>query len=598
MAGHDEERPPLASASWRAPWVGQALLCLLGLLLVLPFADKPPHIDEESYVFIGHALQAHWGTPYHWWRAWQPTWTATEHSYLYAHPPFFLWWSALTEWLCGDNLVGRRLCALPFVFGLTLGIAGLARAFLSPSASQRSLGPSLLDPTPWTLVLLTGPCLLLILHQSLMPDLPWLCFIMLACAQGVRAPRHVQGLSWPHIRAGLLLGVAAWIKYPALVLLPLGFVFPGATRASAFGWMAGALAVVLPGELWLRSIYGTSHLLHVLTTSPQIDHTSGVARALGMLTQLGFCALGPGVILRFWSRDATRAARASLMAVLVGGVSWILARQAGDRSDVLGFWVIWAELEPSFPPVTPAWTLGVLLACALGGALLSAMRLRSPEDRFLTSWALLAMGAVLVGHNFSSTRYLGPAVVPLGLLLGRALRRGGGLGFPFGWKERGAQAVWGLGLALSLGLAQADRALALAYPTLGTQVAQEIEQLRVPGTTVWFRGEWGFRAELEARGYRTLPPGVWPAPGDILVWAELAGSGRLLPELKLERERMLEGPWARLRVMWPGRAGFYASVLGILPFSWFPGPLERVGLGRVPVRPDSEAPNPGEGRVH
>ncbi len=423
------------------------------------------------------------------------------------------WQSAL------DAAPALRLSGLPWV-----ALYGAAAGWLlRRDVTRPALGAALL----------LSPALLLALQATLMIDLGALA-LSAAAAAVWRMDRGAK----TDAAAGILLGLACSWKYPALVLLP-ALLFDargGRWRRSWPTWLA--FAGVWGGvQLWLVAVYGRIHLLHVLTTAPEIARGPLPGRALGVLVRLGL-VFGPLTALllpRLWPAALAGAA-------LAGAATWGLSLYE-TGGDVL---------------------LMAALGAGGGGALALAAASLGGRGRLYGAWALLALAAVVFGHNYAGGRYLLPAALPLAVLGGRALSR----------RRRAAlaaAAIWGL---LGLALVQAERAQAEATEALAAEAAARWPAGR-------FTGEWTLRWRLSAAGWTAWVPGE-PLPPGVVFVAPLHSSPAPLPE-GLTPLTVLESPargGLRLTDLERG-IGYHAETLGPLPFGWGEGPLETLRVYEV-----------------
>lgn len=280
--------------------------------------------------------------------------------------------------------------------------------------------------------------------------------------------------------------------------------------------------------------YGRPHLLVVIAQAPRIDRGPLEGRAWGTLLRLGL-ALGPVALL-------ARPRWALLGAGVVAAVG--LPRALGASM----------EFTPGQQAGAALWLFAGLglLGVALGGA-----------RRLPARWALLALAAVVVGHNYASARYLLPALAPLAVLLADRAR------WPaLAW---GGAVLWG-GLALALSRAETRQAEA------AVEVAGQLAAGVPPGR---FTGEWSFRWKMRALGWTFHSPGEPLAPGERLA-APTVSSPAELPPLLLPL-RAVEAGEGWLRLVDPAAGvGYPSETLGPLPVGLGKGPLEQGRLYEVP----------------
>lgn len=494
-----------------------ARLALVAALVAALCAASVPVLDEESYLAIAGQLDPL--RPYDWWRPWPPWNGAREaDAFVYAHPPLFLWWTWAVTTLPLPFSIAHRLVGVPFA-----ALLGGSVAVLAQHTCRR--------PALAGLVWLTAPVVVLSLQRGFMPDLMVAALMTAAVAGWVRAQWAV---------AGLMLGLAIWTKYPAMMVIPallLDGVVRGSLRRSGALWLVAAAVFVL-GEGWLAASYGRIHLIEVLTRAGEIPRGEVWGRLLGVLTRLSL--IGPMLLVLLPPGRRL----VGLPAVFLAGLVFVLA-----------------------DPVTLPEQSGALLVLAVLGGLcltVSLLALRrgvmtGGSEVLLGSWALCVIGGVAIGHNFAAARYLLPASAPIVLLVVMSLeqRRLGRQALVAG------AAVCGL---LSVVLTRSEHRYAAAADDLAEQViaAHPVGQ---------FTGEWTFRWRMEQAGWVFYTGDVVPG---VVVAALVNGSPGALPEgwRELERRRV---PGTGLRVIAVAdRIGLYGETLGPLPMGWSDAALEEV----------------------
>lgn len=524
-------------------------LALCAAVVTVVLAAAVPVLDEESYLDIARQLDP--ARPYDWWRPWPPWGSAREaDAYVYAHlPGFFMWvwaWVRAAGLRPDSDLVApiKMAAGLPWAALLGWGVGRLAERVTT---------------RPWLAagVWLAGPVALLGLQRGLMPDL-MLTSLMTLCVVGwLEASTTTGGLSrrW-RVWAGAALGAAVTVKYSALVMVPVLLLHQRATRVRAgltwlsFGLVWGAV------ELWLAGLYGRVHLVEVLTRAHELGHTGLGSRSLGVLARAGLLApVVPMALLRPWRRYL-------LPAVGVAGLITVVGAPEGTSlGDLVG--------------VALFALAGCLVAVVVVVEWVSAAaraRDRTPHDGLLLSaWAVAVVLGVVLGHNFAAPRYLLPATVPLTLLLVRhATKR-----HDVRLAVLSGAATWGL-VALSLTWSEhrffdaadaAAEAVVLAHPEGGA-----------------FTGEWSYRHRMMLSGWSFSPTlaDLADLPSGTVVAVPEHSSPGPVPDGWQRLQTRAYG-WGPLRVVHAAEGvGWYGDSLGVVPFSWSPGPLEQVTTWRVP----------------
>lgn len=513
----------------------------------LPFVDVPPLLDEESYLAITSQIADHPFRPYDWWRRWQP-WGAqpVPDAFVYAHPPGHLWWIGTWRGLVGEGLLLRILATLPWLLLLGFSVGRLAEG-----TCRR--------PNTAAFFFAASPVVVLALHSGLMPDLGTAALGTAAMAAWREAlGRHKQVTPELAALSGALLGLACTFKYPALVLVPVVVVHAllrGQLRQAWPAWAAFA-AVWGSVELLLVVQYGRFHLWEVLARAPEIARGPLAGRAFGTLVRLSLVVCPVAMLA------SARWRRAGLLALPLSFFGLLVVTDL----DALG--------PVSAPALVALATGGLLLVLrGLAGVLPRAdSRKKRRKDRddpiLLGAWALAVIVGVVLGHNYAGGRYLLLAAPPLALLLGRTAENtpGGKL------TARVASMTWAC-LALGLGLAQSRQAQAIDLITRRATTHAE---------TGRFTGEWTFRWRMAREGWTAWVPGEDLPAGAVLAVPVHSGPAPVpLDRLTLLTELVSTDQMA-LRVLdLEEGIGYHAETLGLLPFGWVRGPMERIRIYEV-----------------
>ena len=552
-------------------------LWLLFFLLYLPCLWKPPHIDEESYLFIASEVAHSVLRPYDWWRPWQPGGDPAAGSFIFAHPPFLLWTLA-GEGALTSSVPWLRVLQLPWVMLWVLATFLLARQLTRQVVLT-------------TLFFGVAPAVLLCLHQSLMIDLSaWaLAFAGWALArEALILPRPSRLNLW----AGLCLGAAALTKYPTLLIwIPLLGMAPRTQDPGRWRMIPLiGLGIPLLWQLYTWAVYGTPHLIYVLQHAGEITRAPLSSRLFGTLAQLGLTVVAPpllwGALPRRWFLWGGVGALA-----LMGLLHW-----AGDVLSPTGLvGLVWALVEGSSAGLPSSLSGRLLLGVGWAGGLVLVRAalyhgLRGETlDKGLARAFLLTVGGVVLSHNFIGGRYLVLPGLLATLLLCRLSERNQGVGR---WRRAGGWSV-ALSMALALAVAWADLRWARVYPGLVAQVDIYVQEQQPEGKgpfdamgrpsqvseTWWYTGEWGLRYQADQRGWTNLLLGK-PKVGDWIVTSQYSAPGVLPAGVVLAWT--LPAPSSLLKTQAPAAGiGFYSEVFGLLPYGFAPGPLDVLEIYRV-----------------
>ena len=471
---------------WRGICAGAILYCALATML----STSLPVLDEESYLYIARQLQV--SRPYDWPLPWHP-WT---DSYIYAHPPLFLYWVRAVWSGCGADIFWLKFF-LGLPFRLLLG--GVAGYFCFAFSK---------NPKNSFLLWLSAPIVLLVGARSLMPDL-------MVCSLGALAMALYLGSTrrWRWFGAGVMLGLACWTKYPAL-LLWIPVLYHQKKIHALWPLLLGFALVWGGGELWLYLLYDRMHLWVVLETATQIARSDFSERGIGLGLRIVVGA--PLVLLllqrRFW---------------LVGCVLALIAYAFLPALSLLGI------------VISLVWLSVSLGACS--------MLLYKPQVFHM--WSIAVILGVWATHNFASPRYLALAVLPIAILAG-------GLG-----RQRYVYALIGLSACLSGVIAYAE----VQYAHGTHRAAQKIET-----ATGFFTGEWTVRWSLRQKG---LQP--WRGERGGLVQAKQAAGGGSPRGLQLVGTYY--GPRSLRVLLDRDRSvGYYSETLGYWPLGYQYGPVEEL----------------------
>ncbi|MFH1278028.1 MAG: glycosyltransferase family 39 protein [Candidatus Eisenbacteria bacterium] len=477
------------------------LAALVGIAVGLPFLGKAFHIDDTHILMIARQIiekpldplgaDVHWiDDPEPLFRSWNPPGLA------YYVAPFLAAFGPSEPALHGAMLLflamlgaATALLALRFA-----GAAGWAVPFL------------LLSPA-------------VVVSTNVMADIPALALTALGLALFIRG---VDGdRAAPILAGGVLVGLAAFVKYSAATMLPLLALY-ALLRRSRRGAFAFLPVAILLGAWTVQNFhyYGNSHILHLVA-----DRTAEeVVRPWPE---------------KLWSALAVGGASLFLLPVLlVGGAArrrfrFLFAAGASGIATIAGVRLRYGG-ESGFQFLFWAATGAALLVAAL---LIAGPRSDPPpaerkgDGAFLAGWFLLPFlfGVFLV--PFQAVRHGLPWLLPLVIILARAARGAG----------RPVRAVACAALLLQGGtaflVAFADREYAETYRDFASEAAKT---LAMGGTPVWFAGHWGWQEYALRQGFRPVSlHGPRPSEGDLVVIPKLAHKGTPPGDLLARLERVL-----------------------------------------------------------
>jgi hypothetical protein len=476
------------------------LSTIVSVLFFSALANPLPVLDEEGYLLI--AEQMRYARPYDWQLPWPPF--EEENAFIYAHPPLFLW-LVTALWSMEISLdMMQWVLAIPWQIMLCASVA-----WLSVERLQK--------PWPAMLLWMSMAGVALPSVRSLMPDLQVSALATLSMVIWLCAPRK---LGWMLI-GGILLGLAAWTKYPALLLILVPMIHPKG-KAETSVYVIGALGIVGLGELWLYSLYDAVHLIEVIKRAPEIARGPLESRLVGIMNRVPLSAFGVVFLMLVVPRK---------MKYLLFGVCASVGMYIAQKSGVEQ--VYWAGL-----------------LAAIGGQIIRVMIGKTE----LHTWAWLVFFGVLFAHNYASPRYWLLAMAPMTILVVQQV-----------W-QRGVKVLAIIGsMSISLTLSHAEQLHAQESQRLAQEAYRDF-----PGTH--YSGEWTYRWEMKRLGATHIQN---DQPKVVLVAQESVG-GLMYPE-RYQLQRSYRGiPHKIHLVSVPNSVGYYADTIGYWPILWRDSAIEEV----------------------
>lgn len=535
------------------PRYHQILLIIIFLGLILPFIDKPVHIDDPLFLWTARHILDHpvdfYGFTVNWFGQEMPMYEVMQN------PPLLSYYLAGVGKLWGWAEVTLHLSLLiPAIF-LILGIYALASQFSK-------------QPFWAALAAITAP-VFLITSTTLMCETFMLCFWVWAVVfwrRGLQEnnPFFLGG-------AALLITLSALSKYYGISLIPLLFLYTllyhrGVRRQILFLLIP---VVILVGYHWFTyALYGRGLLLDAASYATEVNTPALIKLFIG-LAFLGGCLLNSiFYVPLLWKRN------------------YLLA---GLFSGIIIFMILCALKEFGMAPLVNngayKWEIiGQATIFILAGLNIIALTLadiyemRDADSVLLGLWVIgTCVFAFLINWsvNGRSILPLTPAVM---ILLWRRLERLGlGQWFQAGWQPL---VIYLPAACLALMLSWADYQLAISAKSAAAEITARFQG--GPGK-VWFDGHWGFQYYMMAHGFAPLD-----ARNSRLDAGDLVAMPRLDPHddpanyPKFTLVEQLEFPscsW--LAVLNSGcGAGFYSDVYGSLPFVFTRAPREKYYIFR------------------
>jgi|GEM_PF-1599933 len=536
---------------------------LLAVLLLLPYLNKPFHIDDPVFLAQGRHLTSAPADPLGFTLNWDGR--PERADQFHTNPPLIGYYLAAGISLFGESELALHAMFLLFPFLAGLGMASLARRFNIDGGLAGTM-------------LVAAPCFL-VNATNLMTDVPVLSLMLLAIADYSK-----KGPATPW-KAGVFAALAAMMKYSGFLVVPLFWIFELLNERK---WKRAAAASALPVVgLFAWSVFSMLKygVAHPLTTSAYLGIGGRyiLTKALATFTFFGGACCFPLVF--FMNLSGKRLLAACAGAVVSG--------------TVLSFGILFSVgLHESY---RPGEFILLILFSGIGCVFVFDFMRRAfaSEDgliRFLACWFALVFLFNLLMECMAAKFVLllwPPAV--LGLLLCEPDHRN--------WRK------WALGasipctLVISLLLARADWLLAHWHREGGTTLAshlsrsKDIEEDFIDSKMIQkvksisgikqalshakFLGHWGFQYYMERAGAVAVDlaspasenrrPGFWLA-------TEVASTA------PIEQAELFDGAEPKIvstPVQWGvrimngrTRAGFYCHSWGLLPWTLSSEPVE------------------------
>jgi len=534
-----------------------AALCLL-----LPFVGKAFHIDDPLFLWTAQHIVHHPTDPFGFSVSWFDSVQTMPDAF--KNPPLAAYYAAAIGSLFGFGEVPMHLAFLLPALALLWGTYRLAEHFGT-------------RPLLCGVLVLISPAFL-VSAMTVMCDVTMVAFLVWSAVWWLRA------LSSNRIRdylcAGLLLSLAFLTKYTAVLFLPLflghGFIRrPGGAR-----WLVAAAlpaATISAYEYWTSVQYGRGLFLDAMHYSSQVRNGAHVSLPSALLESLCFCGGCTLPCCLLYGRKHWR--RLWIAVVPVAAlIAWVALTSTVPKigsviEDTSFHW-----REPNIfvqgfvltlaGCLLPAWTLQAFRnrekPAADSGSGMSA----GPGDLpFLCAWvvAIFLFGSVL--NWTQNARSFLPLLPPAAVLVALQLE-----GAP--WAQTRGRFLsllvpcTALGLLVLLGDFAGANAQRREAETVVSDILPQAPHLR-------YLGSWGFGYYLHRAGLEAVDiTRTRLRPGDLIVVTDNSSSVTALP---MNRLKLVVGFKTRVPALAStmdkfAGSGFYSTVWGPLPFSFWPQP--------------------------
>ena len=515
------------------------LVLALTVAALLPFVDKPFHVDDPLFIWSAEQIRSEplnfYGTSVNWIGIKQPLSTITKN------PPLVCYAIAAVSSLVG---LGERALHLAFLVpavAATLGTWFLAARLGAP-------------PTLAALALLASP-VFLTSATSVMCDVPMLACFVWALFFWVRGidERRVGSL---FVASGLV-AAAALSKYFAMALVPLLALYALWRERRIGVW---CLALLPPLLVLAAYQWGTSEFYgRGLLTDAAVFASASSNKSEGLLreTLVGLSFLGGCAATLLFFLPSLAPSRRWLAGGLVATGALAIALPV---LHTLAGYSLHAGTSVRWGPVLQVALHAMVGLAALGLALSDFARRRSADSALLLAWVLGTFVFAAFVNWTANARSILPLMPALAILIARRL------------EQRGASP-----LARFLPLAPAAAlALVVAFEDqhMAQEARREADALHAAYASrpeqVWFKGHWGFQYYMQTHGFRAIDlTRTNLAPGDLIVQPFNNYNLFGVPESHARRIQSFEEPRRLVAVMDRQLgAGFYSSLWGPLPYAF------------------------------
>lgn len=522
------------------------------VIALAPFIAKPFHIDDPLFIWIAQHIQGHPFDPYgfnvNWYGYDWPVWDITKN------PPLACYYLSLIGSLFGWSEAALHGAFLVPAIAAIVGTHRLAARFC-----QRPIQASILT--------LFSP-VFLVSATTLMCDVLMLAFWVWAVVFWVEGTEQRNGRKLAI--AAAFMALASLTKYFGACLLPLMAIWSLLGKRPLKKWLAWLLVPVLAPAAYqvaTHALYGRGLFADAAKYAGAIHESSVISNERSLVSGLAFAGgcLAPAAFFApiLWKRRE----------LLIGGVVCLV---------LVG--VLCFITRNSFPTAMHPLELAQIIFWALAGAGLLALAAKDVLERRDADSAMLAcwLFGTFIFAAFCNWvingRTILPMSIPASIVVMRRVQQRAANGVLFSYKALALPTV--AGGVLALWVAVGDYFFSLAPHTVARMVCANYKE---KGHVLWFQGHWGFQYYMQQGGATALDlqrlnlKTADLKPGDYIAMPSYNTNVSPLKEPVVEQETIVVPiPGGITTMDKPSGSGFYASVIGPLPFAFGPAPEQIV----------------------
>jgi hypothetical protein len=444
-----------------------AILCAAALVLLLPFLNKPLHLDDPMYVWAARQIRAHPLDFYGFRINWEGQTVPMAEQMI--NPPLFPYYLAAVTHVLGWSEIGLHLAVLPLSLGVLIGVYFLSRHFVRFPL----LPPVLLLVSPGFLVSAT----------TLMCDVPMLCFWIWSLVLWIRG--STRSLICLPVSA-TLLGIAALTKYSGACSLPLLIAYaimyarPARTRFVQYASLLIPVVMVLTYNHFTAARYGRPLFWDAVGFASAVTgiSASSQAKLLDGVMFIGGCSLVAAVLAFL----ACSARLQVIIAALVPFLMLLSKQLLSPRQPWASDWAFTLQAALMAAGGITILLIGVVDLARSPGA-------SRPKSLLLLLW-IAGVYVFAAKLNWAiNARSILPMLPPVCILAQRALERCTLLHF------RPLVLAGCTAALIAVLVSVADYRTAL-----GNRVAADLVFQKFPHRRIWFTGHWGFEYYMLKNG--------------------------------------------------------------------------------------------------